>query len=183
MKIYTKTGDTGETGLLGGIRVRKYDERIEVYGTIDELNSALGLARCDTGDSQLDDLLRSFQDELFTLGAELSAANPDKVGLRVIGPQEIARLEQAIDAHDAQLPMLKEFVLPGGNRLAAELHLARTVCRRAERLAVHLHDLHPARVRVEIIMYLNRLSDLLFVLARYANHVAGVADIPWRKPD
>jgi cob(I)alamin adenosyltransferase len=182
MKIYTKTGDGGDTGLFAGPRVRKYSSRIEAYGTVDELNSLLGAIRAEGLPlREIDELLSQVQHDLFTLGAELATPEPQKHGLKLLGPAHMERLEQAIDHYEATLPPLKEFILPGGSRVAAGLHLARTVCRRAERCVVLLFDdEHPA-VRVETIQYLNRLSDCLFVLARAANAVAGCADVPWRK--
>ncbi len=190
MKIYTKTGDRGETGLFGGARVSKASLRVDTYGEIDELNSVLGLARCELGESgsradprastaEIDALLESVQSQLFNLGAELSTAPDSKValGIPLVSEQEIGALEAAIDRADAELPALKSFVLPGGSRAAALLHLARTVCRRAERKLVLLAQ--SESVRDESVRYLNRLSDTLFMLARLANLRAGVADVPW----
>ncbi len=180
MKIYTKTGDAGQTGLFGGARVSKADPRVDSYGAVDELNSCIGIARAQPGPvADLDGLLANIQSALFDLGAEL-ATNPDseKVsGLPQIGTSEISELEGAIDRFETELPALKTFILPGGTPFAAHLHLARTVCRRAERRVVALSDSSP--VRDELGVYLNRLSDLLFVLARVANHRAGVEDVPW----
>ncbi len=177
MRIYTKTGDAGETGLFGGARVSKASGRVEAYGDVDELNSALGVARLSPIDDVRDALLAEIQSELFDLGAEL-AVTPGKepIGPR-IGEEEIVRLERAIDAAEEELPPLKTFVLPGGSPGGAYLHLARTVCRRAERAVVALA--RTEGVRAEVLRYLNRLSDLLFVLARLANARAGVADVPW----
>ncbi len=179
MKIYTKTGDRGETGLFGGPRVRKDDPRIEAYGTVDELNAVLGLARCEPLDGPLDALLASIQNELFDLGAELATPDPQRSGTRILAAAHIARLEAAIDQHEAALEPLKAFILPGGTRAAALLHLARTVCRRAERRLVTLADREP--ISADLIIYLNRLSDLFFVLARAANRAAGLPDVPWKK--
>lgn len=179
MKIYTKTGDRGDTGLFGGVRVSKADARVHAYGEVDELNAVLGLARTTALGEGLDALLQSIQSELFTLGAELATV-PGKeasLGLALIDEPAIARLERAIDAADAELTPLKNFVLPGGAPSAAFLHLARTVCRRAERQVVALAGHEP--VRASVVQYLNRLSDLLFTLARLANHRAAVVDIPW----
>jgi cob(I)alamin adenosyltransferase len=179
MKIYTKTGDRGETGLFGGARVSKASARVDTYGEIDELNSVLGLARCEPFDGALDNLLAEVQSQLFNLGAELSTAPDSKValGIPLVSEREIEQLERAIDHYEAELPALKTFVLPGGTRTAASFHLARTVCRRAERKLVALTQ-HET-IRDEAIRYLNRLSDALFVFARLANHRAGVVDVPW----
>jgi cob(I)alamin adenosyltransferase len=179
MKIYTKTGDRGDTGLFGGVRVSKASERVAVYGDVDELNSALGVARAHGHDPPLDTLLQTIQAELFQVGAELATVpgKEDRLGIPFVGDAEIAVLERAIDAAESELEPLKTFVLPGGSPAAAALHLARCVCRRAERAAVGLGANEP--VRGEVVIYLNRLSDLLFVLARLANHRAKVPDVPW----
>ncbi|MET0793879.1 MAG: cob(I)yrinic acid a,c-diamide adenosyltransferase [Polyangiaceae bacterium] len=179
MKIYTRTGDTGETGLFGGARVGKDDPRVEAYGTVDELNSCLGVARALGLSTQTDAALHQIQSDLFTLGAELACVpgKEDKLRMTPVGELDIARLEGWIDGSEAPLEPLKNFVLPGGSPAAAELHRARTVCRRAERRTLAAG--RASAVRGEIVIYLNRLSDLLFVLARYENHVAGIADIPW----
>lgn len=179
MKIYTKTGDRGDTGLFGGPRVRKDDPRIEAYGTVDELNAVLGLIRCEPLEASLDALLASIQNELFDLGAELATPDPQRLGTHTIAAPHIGRLEAAIDQHEAHLEPLKAFILPGGTRAAALLHVARTVCRRAERRLVTLADREA--ISADLIIYLNRLSDLLFVLARSANRAAGLADVPWKK--
>jgi cob(I)alamin adenosyltransferase len=176
VKIYTKTGDAGDTGLFGGARVSKASERIATYGEVDELNSVLGRARLHAFGDQNDALLAAIQSQLFDLGAEL--ASPTKsTGTAQVGDAEGEAMEQAIDRAETELAPLRTFVLPGGSPLAAELHVARTVCRRAERHVVALAAHEP--VRVEVIRYLNRASDLFFVLARLANHRAGVADVPW----
>jgi cob(I)alamin adenosyltransferase len=179
MKIYTKTGDRGETGLFGGARVSKASLRVDTYGEIDELNSVLGLARCEALDAGSGALLEQVQSQLFNLGAELSTAPDSKValGIPLISEDEIGALEQAIDQAETELPPLKTFVLPGGSRGAALLHLARTVCRRAERKLVLLAQ--SESVRDEAVRYVNRLSDTLFVLARLENLRAGIADVPW----
>lgn len=188
MKIYTRAGDAGETGLFGGARVAKDDARVEAYGTVDELNCALGVVRAalpatsPAVASPLDALLARVQSELFDLGAELAtppARLETKLGARVplATEQRTAALEQEIDRMEAKLAPLKTFILPGGTPAAAALHVARAVCRRAERRAVALS--HVDMVRPEALRYLNRLSDLLFVLARYANHQAGWPDTPW----
>jgi len=179
MKIYTKTGDSGDTGLFGGARVSKASLRVAVYGDVDELNSVLGLVRTERFDDRVDELLARVQSCLFDLGAELATAPDSKVelGIALVSEAEVLALELAIDAAEAELTPLKTFVLPGGSRAAAWLHLARTVCRRAERGLVALAE--TTAVRGECIRYLNRLSDTLFVLARLANHRAGVPDEPW----
>lgn len=181
MKIYTKTGDGGDTGLFAGPRVRKHHPRIEAYGTVDELNSLLGVIRAEAPPADLDELLSQVQHDLFALGAELATPEPQKHGLTLLGAAHIQRLERAIDRFEEQLAPLKEFILPGGTRVASLLHLARTVCRRAERGVVSLCDAEGSAVRPETIQYLNRLSDCLFVLARAANAAAGCVDVPWRK--
>lgn len=182
MKIYTRTGDEGETGLFGGPRVRKDHVRIEAYGAIDELNAVLGAARLyvATLDSAMDALLASIQNDLFDLGAELATPDPQK-RRRVVSPEQIARLEQAIDRYEADLPPLKQFILPGGSPAGARLHVARTVCRRAERRLVQLERTPGEEGSPGTVIYVNRLSDLLFVLARAANQRAGVPDVPWQQ--
>lgn len=179
MKLYTKTGDRGETGLFGGVRVSKASDRVSAYGTLDELNATLGLARTEALTAEVDAQLTTIQSDLFTLGAELATVpgKEDNLGLALIEAHDIARLESAIDASEAQLAPLRAFVLPGGTRGAACLHYARTVCRRAERELVALAAQEP--VRDVAIVYLNRLSDLLFSYARLVNHAQGVADVPW----
>lgn len=175
MKIYTKTGDAGETSLFGGARVRKDDARIEAYGTVDELNSFIGVARASWPSSPFDGQLHTIQSDLFDIGAHLASPGLS----RFSGPDtaRIASLEQSIDAMESELAPLKVFILPGGSIAASHLHVARTVCRRAERLVVALGDESDATK--SSITYLNRLSDFLFVAARFANHVQGVADVPW----
>lgn len=182
MKIYTKTGDDGETGLFAGPRVRKDDVRIEAYGTVDELNATLGLVRCEALPPAISEMLVRVQNELFAVGAELATPEPEKHGTALVGDANIAALERAIDEFDAQLPPLKRFILPGGSRGAALLHIARSQCRRAERRVVSLADTPGVSVSPRIIRYLNRLGDYLFVAARWANHHAGSAEIEWEKP-
>lgn len=178
MKIYTKTGDKGSTGLWGGRRVSKDDARIQTYGTVDECNAVIGLARALKPEAGLDELLAKLQNQLFVLGSDLaSELGNDKVPR--ISQDHVAGLEQAIDTLEAELPPLTQFILPGGSPVASHLHLARTVCRRAERWAVSLQRLEP--VNEQALIYLNRLSDLLFVAARVANLRAGLADVPWQK--
>lgn len=179
MKIYTRTGDDGTTGQFAGPRVGKDAARIEAFGTVDELNSFLGLARSEGLPAAIDVLLERVQRQLFELGAELSCPEPHKHGLCKLGQADVAALEQAIDAFDGPLPPLKAFVLPGGTRSAAALHVARAVCRRAERRLVALLQTSPEPISPALLAYLNRLSDLLFVLARAANAAAGQPDVFW----
>ncbi len=179
MKIYTKTGDKGDTSLFGGQRVPKDALRIEAYGTVDELNSVLGIVRSDNQDREIDAILDRIQNELFDLGADL--ATPGSVAskhIKRIEPRHSEHLEQMIDKLEAHLKPLKTFVLPGGSPVAARLHFARTVCRRAERTVVRLT--RNEDIGEGITIYLNRLSDLLFVMARYANHLAGVPETKWK---
>ena len=177
-KIYTKRGDDGSTGLFGGPRVRKDDLRVSAYGDVDELNSALGVAREELKDDLLA-LVDSLQSELFTLGAELAtpdaAAAPKEVPRIAAG--QVQRLEREIDRLTGELPPMKNFILPAGSRAGAALHLCRTVCRRAERKIVELAARAP--VSLEALAYINRLSDLLFTMARAANLRAGGREIPW----
>jgi cob(I)alamin adenosyltransferase len=183
MKIYTKTGDAGETGVFGGPRVAKDDPRIEAYGAVDELNAALGLVRSTALPATIEELLAAVQNDLFALGAELATPDPVRAAS---GPKieaaRIAAIEHAIDEREATLPALAEFILPGGTFAAAMLHVARTICRRAERRTVSLARAAGASVRSEAIVYLNRLGDLLFVLARAVNASAAMPDTPWKKP-
>lgn len=181
MKIYTKTGDSGETGLFGGPRVGKDSPRIEAYGTVDELNAVLGIARMHDLPRDVDALLARIQNELFNLGAILATPDENRRSVATIDDGSIRRLEDEIDGFETSLPALKEFILPGGTPAAAHLHLARTVCRRAERRVVALGHSSGETVEAEALAYLNRLSDLLFVLARVVNAAAGCADTPWQK--
>jgi len=183
MKIYTRTGDMGSTGLFGGPRVSKDDDRIEAYGTVDELNAALGIARSAGIPADIDGQLAKIQSELFSMGAELATPDPDKHAVRLIGEKHIARLEQTIDLHEATLTPLKHFILPAGSPGSTQLHLARGICRRAERRVVTLVRRHEASVSEALMIYLNRLGDLLFVLSRVANARAGVAEVLWVKPE
>ncbi len=180
MKIYTKTGDQGETGLFGGTRVSKASTRVDAYGQVDELNSVLGFVRAaDALPASIDATLTRVQSDLFDVGAEL-CSTPERAAkgdLPLIDEASITRLEQAIDAAEKPLQPLQTFVLPGGCEASARLHMARTTCRRAERAVVDLASRES--VRPLAIQYLNRLSDLLFVFARLANHEAGIADVPW----
>ena len=179
MKIYTRTGDDGTTGLFGGGRRSKADPRVEAYGTVDEANAAIGVARATGLAAEIDSVLAEVQSDLFTLGAELGCVPGQEAKLKMvlIGDADAARLEKAIDAAEVGLAPLKTFVLSGGTPGAAALHLARCVVRRAERLVIATAADSP--VRNEPIVYLNRLSDLLFTLARRANHLASVSDVPW----
>ena len=179
MKIYTKTGDQGETGLFGGPRVRKDHLRIEAYGAVDELNAVLGVVRSESPPAEIDELLAKIQNTLFDLGAELASPDPAKMGVAMIGPARAEALERAIDRYEANLPPLKTFILPGGCRAAAGMHLARTVCRRAERRLISLAAAET--ISGEVVVYLNRLSDLLFVLARELNRLSGQGDVAWQK--
>ena len=176
MKIYTKTGDAGETGLFGGPRVLKDHARIEAFGTVDELNSHLGIVRTLPAATEFDPLLRRVQCELFDLGAQL--ATPGDSDERITAGH-VEALERAIDAYEEQLEPLTCFILPTGTPLAAELHVTRTVCRRAERRVVTLAGRLETTIPANAIEYLNRLGDLLFVLARVANRREGVIDDPW----
>jgi cob(I)alamin adenosyltransferase len=181
MKIYTKTGDEGETGLFGGGRVPKDHPRVSAYGDVDELNAALGVARAAAPGDRSDPLLEQIQRDLFAIGGYLATPDPAKVAAALakaeLPASRITDFERAMDSAEKELPPLTAFVLPAGTPQAAALHLARTVCRRAERSVVHLA--HDAKVPPLFIVYLNRLSDLLFTLARLANHRSGVADATW----
>src|SRR5690242_11839819 len=179
MKIYTRTGDDGTTGLFGGERRSKADLRVEAYGTIDEANAAIGVARAAGLSKSLDEVLAEVQRDLFTVGAELGCVpgQEAKLKMTLIAAADAGRLERAIDAAEEGLPPLKTFVLPAGCAAAAALHLARCVVRRAERVVVATNM--DRSIRQEPIVYLNRLSDLLFTFARRANHDAGIADVPW----
>jgi cob(I)alamin adenosyltransferase len=175
VKIYTRTGDSGETSLFGGARVSKSDRRIEAYGTLDELNSFVGVARTSWPDSPIDRELDVVQRDLFEIGAQLAA--PGQPRFSGVSSSRIADLEQAIDRMEGELAPLTNFILPGGSLPAAYLHVARTVCRRAERLVVALGD---AALDTTLV-YLNRLSDYLFVAARFANKRLGASDVVWSK--
>lgn len=178
-KIYTKTGDDGLTGLLGAGRVSKDDPRIESYGSVDELNGSLGLARSLGVDGDLDGLLHQIQNELFVVGSALADPDPKGPFHHKVQPGHAAALEEWIDRLEAEVPALTQFILPGGTSASSCLHLSRTICRRAERSLVRLARTPGEDVPHSLIIYLNRLSDLLFVLARVVNHRAGVADVPW----
>ncbi len=178
MKIYTKKGDTGTTQLIGGTRVPKHHVRIETYGTVDELNAHIGLL-ADLMDLQEEkNLLRNIQDRLFTLGS-LLAADPEKnkMKLPILHLSDVTDLEKAIDTMDLQLPQMTHFVLPGGHPIVSQAHIARCVCRRAERMVTHLYELSP--VDALIIQYLNRLSDYLFTLSRFLAKHYQAEEIKW----
>lgn len=181
LKIYTRTGDSGETGLFGGGRVMKDHPRVAAYGDVDELNSAIGLVRATAPADFFDGLLQSIQQDLFSIGGHLATPDPENVAKALekaeLSETRIAEFEQAMDAVDTELTPLRAFILPAGSPKAATLHLARTVCRRAERSVVHLN--REAPVPELFVVYLNRLSDLLFTLARVANHRAGTGDVTW----
>jgi cob(I)alamin adenosyltransferase len=181
MKIYTRTGDQGETGLFGGGRVPKDHPRVAAYGDVDELNSALGVVRATAEQEFFDPLLESIQRDLFALGGHLATPDPERVRTAlekaVLSEERIIGFERIMDEAETALPPLRAFVLPAGTRIAAALHLARTVCRRAERSVVHLA--HSETVPELFVIYLNRLSDLLFTLARLANLRGGVSDATW----
>jgi cob(I)alamin adenosyltransferase len=179
-KIYTRRGDDGSTGLFGGPRISKSDARVAAYGDVDELNSALGLAREELLPfADLLALADSLQSELFTLGSELATPDAEKAPKEVprIGAAHVERLEREIDRLTGELPPMKNFILPGGSRAGAALHLCRTICRRAERQMVALASTSP--VSAAALAYVNRLSDLLFTMARAANLRAGGREIPW----
>ncbi|GAB2559905.1 cob(I)yrinic acid a,c-diamide adenosyltransferase [Spirosoma aerophilum] len=180
MKIYTKTGDKGQTALIGGRRVSKSDLRIDAYGTVDELNSWIGLVRDQPVNLERRDLLKEIQDRLFTIGSEL-ATDPEKAPQRAmpaIIPDDVSLLEQAMDTMDAELPELRAFVLPGGHESVSFCHLARTVCRRAERLIITLND--ESVVDELVIQYINRLSDYLFVLSRKMAQELNAEEVAWK---
>ncbi len=181
MKIYTKTGDSGETGLFGGERISKNSIRIEAYGTVDELNSFIGLAITEVKDREVKNLLEKIQDQLFVVGSDLAAPDNDKNKKHEI-PRVTSEFyleaELSIDNFEEKLEELKNFILPGGSKVAAILHVCRTVCRRAERVVVELNK--TVNTGENILIYLNRLSDLFFVLARYENFVSNIPDTKWK---
>ena len=180
-KIYTKTGDKGATSLIGGTRVSKNHIRIESYGTVDELNSHLGVVNDLADNNQISDWLREIQDRLFTLGAELATTPEKEIKMKLpdLHDTDVEWLELRIDQMNEVLPEMRSFILAGGNLASSSCHVARCVCRRAERLCVGLAE-SGDEVPELIIRYLNRLSDFLFVLARYIGHLAGAPEIPWR---
>lgn len=181
IKIYTKTGDKGRTSLLGGTKVPKCDLRIESYGTVDELNSYVGLVSDLVSDDHSKTILKEIQDRLFTIGSSL-ACDPIKEPLMKIPDlkeQDVELLEKEIDGMTQELPPMKNFILPGGHVTVSTTHIARCVCRRAERLCVNMQE-HEMSIEPLIIIYLNRLSDYLFMLARYVTHLLNVEEIPWK---
>jgi cob(I)alamin adenosyltransferase len=184
VKIYTKRGDDGETDLMGGGRVSKDCARVEAYGAVDELNACLGQCAAESQHPDLREIVGEIQSLLFDLGSYLAAPDAErreKASIPQPEDAEVERLEVRIDALEGELEPLKCFILPGGTRAAAAFHLARTVCRRAERREIALHKLEP--LSAAALRYLNRLSDLLFVMARVENRRAGVADVEWRGRD
>lgn len=186
MRIYTRAGDTGDTGLYGGQRVRKDDVRVETYGTVDEANALLGIAIADLGGGEeLREIVTGLQNDLFVVGGDLATPldrdTPDKTAVPRMTAFHVEQLEAQIDRLEPGLPPLRNFILPGGSLIAANLHLARAVVRRAERRLVTLMDVEPDSVNPETLRYLNRLADLLFVLARATNRRAGVPDVPWSR--
>lgn len=178
MRLYTKTGDGGTTGLVGGDRVAKDDPRIEAVGALDELNAALGVAILHVSPARASELTR-IQSLLFDVGAEIACPPDGLFQMTSVDAEDVAVLERAMDDADGELPPLKAFILPGGTPGSAHLHLARTVCRRAERTVVTLSGVSP--VRDDVARFLNRLSDRLFSAARQENLAAGIADVPWKK--
>lgn len=181
LKIYTKTGDKGKTSLIGGTKVAKSNIRIEAYGTIDELNSFIGLTADQLSNEPLKNILKEIQDRLFTIGSSL-ACDPDKEPLLKIPDlkeSDVEFLEKNIDLMNTELKPMKSFILPGGHIAISTAHITRCVCRRAERICVNMQE-HELFVDPLVIKYLNRLSDYLFVLARYAGHLLGIEDIPWK---
>ena len=179
MKIYTKTGDRGETGLVGGKRLSKDSLRIQAYGDVDELNAFLGVCRTFNKHTELGEILHHLQAELFDLGADLATPLDSKVQVPRVQKKQISNLEKWIDSIDEKVTPLRHFILPGGCVLSANLHLARTACRRAERSIVALQKHED--VGENVIMYINRLSDLLFMMARFANKVEGIDEELWKK--
>lgn len=179
MKIYTRTGDAGETSLLGGTRVPKHHLRIECYGTVDELNSWIGVVRAGFDEEVVQTVLDAVQNNLFTIGSHL-ATDPAKTNVKLpdFEAGEVETLETEMDAMDKQLPPLKNFILPGGSTVVANCHVARCVCRRTERLITHLAETEV--VNPDALKYINRLSDYLFVLGRYIAHKTGAQEIPWK---
>lgn len=177
MKIYTKKGDFGETALYGGTKTDKNNQRIHAYGTVDELNSAIGMVLAEELTGEGKTILNLIQNELFVVGSDLATPDPEKARIDQTGDMQIEKLENFIDELEKDLPPLKSFILPGGTRAGAALHFCRTVCRRAERETVTLSQ--EEKINPKNIVYLNRLSDLLFVLARYENHKQGATETPW----
>ncbi len=180
-KIYTKTGDNGTTGLLGPGRVAKCDSRVAAYGAVDELSAVIGVAKATSGLSlEADRALSIIQEELFAVGAALADPDPNGAFSQIVTDEHVARLEREIDVIESSLTPLQSFILPGGTLPAAQIHFARTICRRAERETVRVTQEEDEFVSPNILKYLNRLSDFLFVFARQINHEAGVSEIPWK---
>lgn len=178
MKIYTKTGDQGKTSLLGGSRVAKYHLRIEAYGTVDELNASVGMLRSMEVSDKIKDMLVAIQNKLFTIGSRLaSEPGEPKMQLPKLSAEDTVYLENRIDEMDEELPEMRNFVLPGGHPAVAQAHVARCICRRAERIVLHLKD--ESDVPSEIPVYLNRLSDFLFVLSRKLSKDLKAPEMPW----
>ncbi|GAC1423462.1 MAG: cob(I)yrinic acid a,c-diamide adenosyltransferase [Flavisolibacter sp.] len=181
LKIYTKTGDEGNTSLIGGTRVPKNDLRIETYGTVDELNSWIGLISDQIGDADLGLELKQIQDRLFTIGSTLATDTGKDIKMKLpdLHQEDVEFLETQIDRMTDQLPVMKSFILPGGHVVVSSIHIARCVCRRAERLTVNMVE-HEYFVQEKLIRYLNRLSDYLFTLARFVAHKMKILEIPWK---
>ncbi|HEY4966949.1 MAG TPA: cob(I)yrinic acid a,c-diamide adenosyltransferase [Puia sp.] len=180
-KIYTKTGDAGRTSLIGGTKVRKNHARINAYGTVDELNAWIGLLGDQLSDTHGRELLREIQDRLFTIGSSLACDPNKEISMKIpdLKESDILLLEKEMDGMNEKLPEMKSFILPGGNTAVSSAHICRTVCRRAERIAVELDALEPLGQPL-IIKYLNRLSDYLFVLARYTGFLSGTKEVKWK---
>ena len=180
MKIYTKTGDSGESGLFGGTRILKNDPRLEAYGTLDELNSLIGVVLCETVSDKTRQALKWLQNVLFMAGADLATLENCSISaskIERINKEQIQKIEAMIDDFSLGLPELKNFILPGGTKAAALLHVARTACRRAERAIVS--TMQTGQINGNLLIFVNRLSDFLFVLSRFENSVSGIADSIW----
>jgi cob(I)alamin adenosyltransferase len=183
LKIYTKTGDKGETGLFGGKRIPKSSVRINAYGTVDELNAVIGVALCYVENEKVKSVLRKLQNQLFVVGADLATpleVESKNISIPRVSEEDISESEKAIDFFDKQLEELRYFILPGGTKSAAQLHVARTICRRAEREVVLLSQ--QEEINQNIVIFVNRISDLLFVLSRVENKTAEIPDQKWEKP-
>lgn len=180
-KIYTKTGDLGKTSLIGGTKVPKSHLRIESYGTVDELNSYIGLINDLVKDDLSNQMLREIQDRLFTIGSSLACDPEKETGMQIpdLKEEDVKLLEKKIDRMNEVLPEMRSFILPGGHVAVSTIHIGRCVCRRAERICVHMQQ-EGMEVAPLVIIYLNRLSDYLFMLSRYIGHLLGVQEIPWK---
>ncbi len=180
--IYTKGGDKGETGLVGGTRVFKNDERIHLYGQVDELNSQIGLALAFIADKRFHGVTQNIQSRLFDIGSNMAceSSKRDEFKIPQINEEHILQLEKAIDEINAELPELKNFILPGGSKASSAMHVCRTVCRRVERFVVEFNKNNPDELSMNILKYLNRLSDFLFVYARYLNKVEKIEEVIWK---